>query len=126
MNHKDTTSIDAIDHDAGCQFGLYPTSICQCSAGHDERVARIAAEKDAAHQAEDGILRVGDFVMWRGGFGRDEAQPAKVTSITITEEPREKYGKDAAAVAWSIVEENRVTVGIDDTSWAYGEQITPM
>jgi hypothetical protein len=71
------------------------------------------------------ILKVGDTVMWRGGWGRDPVQEAVVTEIEITERPREKYGTDASEVQWVTVKEDRVVVGLDNGHWAYGYQIAP-
>jgi hypothetical protein len=34
----------------------------------------------------DNVLRVGDTVLWRGGFGRDPAREALVEAIELVEE----------------------------------------
>lgn len=71
-------------------------------------------------------LKVGDTVMWKGGWGRSIARKAVVTQMEITERPREKYGADVSEAQWVTVREDRVIVTLDNGHWAYGYQITPV
>ena len=75
--------------------------------------------------ATEPMVRIGDTVSWRGGFGMDPARPARVVGITVTEEPRSKYGATAQEAPWSLVRANRVLFDLDTGNWAYGEQIQP-
>lgn len=72
------------------------------------------------------MLKIGDTVMWRGGFGRQNPQPVKVEAIELTEQPREKYGEEVEEVSWDAVRENRVVMTLDNGYWAYSDQIEPM
>lgn len=70
-------------------------------------------------------LKVGDKVMWRGGFGRDAPQVAVVAGMQVTDEPREKYGDSVEEVNWDLIRENRVAFELTNNKWAYSEQIEP-
>lgn len=70
-----------------------------------------------------GILRVGDRVCWRGGWGTVEATEATVTSIDRVRYG-EKYGNPVTDMPWSEVPRCAV-VGLDNGHWAYGKQVTP-
>lgn len=70
-----------------------------------------------------GLLCVGDRVLWRGGFGADEAKVARVVAIERCASPRSKYGERVPEVEWDLREYLNVT--LDDGSWAYGDQIEP-
>lgn len=67
-------------------------------------------------------LKVGDKVMWRGGFGTEIPKVATVKSIELCE-PGEKYGEDVSEASWS--ERNRLVVDLDNGHWAYGSQLSP-
>lgn len=67
------------------------------------------------------VLKVGDSVMWRGGFGRDKAQQAVVKTIELCEDG-EKYGTPVDEVDTNLL--HRVVVDLDNGHWAYGDQIT--
>ncbi len=71
------------------------------------------------------MLKIGDTVLWRGGFGAQAPLPAVVETIDVTEQPREKYGESVTEVPWETVRENRVVVTLTNGRWAYGSQITP-
>jgi len=73
----------------------------------------------------DGILRIGDTVLWRGCFGTESEQPVKVKRMEVTATPRTKYGDEVESVAWSVVRENRVILDLDNGHWCYAEQIAP-
>lgn len=69
-------------------------------------------------------IRVGDHVIWRGGFGRDAPAIAKIESMELTEHPRSKHGEDVAEADWSM--KNNLIVTLTNGHWAYGEQLSPM
>jgi hypothetical protein len=66
-------------------------------------------------------LKIGDEVMWRPGFGHDDARLAKVTGIELIAKG-EKYGQPVESVDWAIV--HSVVVDLDTGHWAYGHQIS--
>ena len=75
-------------------------------------------------------LKTGDTVLWRGCFGTEAPQPARVVAISVAQEGQSgKYGKDVTEVAWSLVrrpwEPRRVVVSLDNHHWVYGSQIEP-
>ena len=67
------------------------------------------------------ILKIGDTVLWRGGFGSESARLAVVEGIEITK--GDKYGDPVDEVPWSEVYGRYVTVDLDNDHWAYAEQI---
>ena len=67
------------------------------------------------------VLKIGDTVLWRGGFGSEPAKLAVVEGIEIT--GGYKYGYSVSEVPWSEVYDRNVTVDLDNDHWAYGEQI---
>jgi hypothetical protein len=69
------------------------------------------------------MLKVGDVVMWKGSFGRNDASPATITRMELTQLPRTKYGIEVNEIPWDMVRANRVVVVLDNGHWAYGEQI---
>ena len=80
-------------------------------------------------------LRVGDSVLWRGGWGSEMEKLAKVKAIQVNSSNGSKYGEDVQSVGWDTVVERKVIVdldvasGIDDVGqlshWAWGNQIRP-
>jgi hypothetical protein len=68
-------------------------------------------------------LKVGDEVIWRGGFGIDPPQRVKVTGIEICE-LGEKYGDPVEEVEWS--KRDRIVVDLENGRWAKGHQISPI
>jgi hypothetical protein len=69
------------------------------------------------------VLKVGDSVMWRGGFGGAAPLKAKVTGIELCN-IGEKYGEPVDSVEWSKV--NCIVVDLDKGHWARGHQISPI
>ena len=69
------------------------------------------------------ILKIGDPVIWRGSWGSDAPMEATVTHLEVTEQPREKYGREVPEVLWTTVRANHVVVSLDNGHWAYGSQI---
>lgn len=71
-----------------------------------------------------GILRVGDEVEWRGGWGKHPPRRAVVTRIEILDGTDDKYGLDTDEVAWEPACD--FVVDLDNGHWAYGTQVTPV
>ena len=71
----------------------------------------------------DSTLKVGDKVMWRGGWGRYAAQPARIQSMELLSKGSSDDGVGINEVLWSMVE-NYVVVTLDNGKWAYGYQIS--
>lgn len=69
------------------------------------------------------VLKIGDMVSWRGGWGEQAPKLARVVGITRTTEPRTKYGRPVDSVPWFNVRLNLVVVDLDNGHWAYGNQI---
>lgn len=71
------------------------------------------------------ILRIGNTVQWRGGFGSDSPKPAKVTTIEVCPQG-EKYGKSQSRISWDKIQElgRRVVLNLDNGHWCYGTQIS--
>lgn len=68
-------------------------------------------------------LKVGDTVLWRGGFGSDAPKKAVVEGIEITNGG--KYGDPVDEVDWTKVYDRNVTVDLNNGHWAYASQIKP-
>ena len=68
-------------------------------------------------------IKVGDTVVWRGGFGMNMPLSVTVRGMTLTEHPREKYGTEVEEVYKRDVRENRVLFDLDNDHWCYCEQI---
>lgn len=69
-------------------------------------------------------LKIGDKVLWRGGFGMDPAQEAIIDGIEIT--GGAKYGKPVQEVDWDEVYERNVVVNLTNCKWAYASQISKL
>lgn len=73
---------------------------------------------DRAHD----VLKIGDTVTWRGGFGLDAPVQAEVTGIVLGG----KHGHPVAEVPWRRVHGRSIVLDLDKVnSWAYGYQIEP-
>ena len=69
-------------------------------------------------------VKIGDTVLWRGGWGSDAPLAAVVDGLDITDEPREKYGTPVQEAYWADVQDNRVLFSLSNGHWAYGSQIS--
>jgi hypothetical protein len=69
-------------------------------------------------------LKVGDTVLWRGGWGHQTVLPARVEYLDRVE-PGEKYGDAVPSMPWSEVPVCAV-VTLDNGHWAYGSQLSPL
>jgi hypothetical protein len=72
----------------------------------------------------DNILRIGDTVLWRGGFGRDPAREAVVEGIELVA-VGEKYGTPTESAPWSRLTGRHAVIDFGN-NWAYAEQIVPL
>ena len=72
---------------------------------------------------QEEMIRLGDPIIYRSDFGTAFPVLAQVSDITITDEPREKYGKDTTEAPWSLVLEDRICFGMNDGHWCYSSQI---
>jgi hypothetical protein len=69
------------------------------------------------------VLKIGDKVWWRGGFGSEPKKLATIEEIEIT--GGYKYGDHVDEVPWSEVYDRNVVVCFSDNDhWAYAEQIS--
>lgn len=67
-------------------------------------------------------LKIGDKIIWRGGWGTDDPQEAVVDNIEINVHPTTKDGEEVNKVEWDLVDET-VIVTLDNGHWAYGNQV---
>ena len=70
-------------------------------------------------------LKVGDSVLWRGGWGGEPEKSVKVIAIQINESNGSKYGEDVQLVGWDTVVERKVLVDLVNGRWAWANQIRP-
>lgn len=76
--------------------------------------------------AKTNRLKVGDKVMWRGGFGTESPKEATVTGMQQCPEGS-KYGNDIESADWDKVRTGRkIVVDLDNGHWAYGSQLSPL
>jgi hypothetical protein len=71
------------------------------------------------------LLKVGDTVMWRHGWGSYAPQKAVIQTITLVENSLLE-GTDVPAVQWDSIENRDVVVTLENRHWAYGYQISPV
>ena len=71
-------------------------------------------------------LKVGDKVIWRGSWGKDNPKEATVIGIERTLIPGSKYGDQVDELDWDLVEEGYCIVNLDNEHWAYGYQLEPL
>lgn len=70
------------------------------------------------------MMKIGDSVLWSGGWGRRAPKPAVVASIEITDIPGDAYGQPATFVPWDTVRtDDCVVVTLENGHWAYGFQL---
>ena len=72
------------------------------------------------------VLRVGDKVSWRGGYGNDPIEEATIDIITLTEGPYSKEGVEVFSVKHSTLKEGRVIIDFDNGHWAHANQVAPL
>lgn len=75
-------------------------------------------------QREKDILRIGDTVMWRGGWGQNPAKEAVVAVIEAEADLDDRVGQPVNMLPWSKVPQAIIT--LTNGHWAYGDQIRPL
>lgn len=69
-------------------------------------------------------IKLGDTVSYRGSWGYNyHSTIATVEGLTLTQYPREKYGKSVKEVNIDDVKANKVVFDLSDGHWAYASQI---
>jgi len=68
-------------------------------------------------------IKISDTVSYYGSFGHGPRTTAKVVGLTLTQYPREKYGKSVQEVNDDDVKVNKVVFDLSDGHWAYASQI---
>ena len=68
-------------------------------------------------------IKISDTVSYRGSFGSGPLKSATVEGLTLTQYPREKYGKSVKEVNIDDVKANKVVFDLSDGHWAYASQI---
>jgi hypothetical protein len=77
-------------------------------------------EKSVIKNVHSSTLKLGDIVIWRGSWGRDLPQQAKVTNIEIGD-----HCTMVDEIDWYQLTDRSVTVTLDNDHWAYGFQLSP-
>ncbi|CAB4147328.1 hypothetical protein UFOVP1017_23 [uncultured Caudovirales phage] len=72
----------------------------------------------------DNLIRIGDTVLCRGGWGSEAPQPVTITHLELCVQPGDKYGVPVAELPWA--EKGRAVVDLDNGHWAYGAHIEPL
>jgi hypothetical protein len=69
-------------------------------------------------------LKIGDNVIWLGGWGKEAPKQVKITSIEVCN--GSKYGMGLSEVEWSDIKLNprNYVFDLDNEHWAYGYQIS--
>lgn len=85
-------------------------------------------ERPLTEAARRPALRVGDTVMWRGGWGADPARPAVVTFIGRMRAALPEDADPVESVTWAELHARprAYIVDLDCGRWAYGFQIDPI
>lgn len=68
-------------------------------------------------------IKLGTEVIYRGAWGTDAPKRVKVVGLTLTDHPRDKYGKSVKEVAIDDVKANKVCFDLSDGHWCYSDQI---
>ena len=69
------------------------------------------------------VVKIGDHIKWRGGFGDNIPLDAVIVGMEVTEQPRTKHGEQVIEVNSDLIEQNRVLFDLDNGHWCYSEQI---
>ena len=69
-------------------------------------------------------LKIGDQVLWSGGWGSQAPVPCKVTRIEKNCEGG--LGDFCDEIPWSECGDRSVVVDLDNNHWAYGYQLSPI
>lgn len=68
-------------------------------------------------------IKINDTIHYRPSFGSGPRTEVTVVGLTVTDYPREKYGKDVTEVDIELVKQNKVVFSLSNGRWAYSEQI---
>ncbi len=71
-------------------------------------------------------IKVGDEVAWRGSYGADEPEAAKVEGITLSVSPYSHVGEEVFSVKHCTLREGRAVIDLDNGHWAYANQVAPL
>lgn len=77
-------------------------------------------------------LKIGDVVMWRGSWGREDARPATIYHICVCKTPGNNDDVSSRdSIAWSMIKGREVVVDVSPLSggnnhWAWGFQVQPI
>ena len=69
------------------------------------------------------LIKIGDQIRYRGGWGNDPEKVARVTALDVTDQPNEKYGESVEEVSVDLVRNDVVLFCLDDGHWCYSSQI---
>lgn len=69
-------------------------------------------------------LDVGDTVLWRGSWGKDNPLPAVVKGISVGSNTDAETTVES--IEWAHVNSRDVIVDLDNGHWAYGNQINQL
>ena len=69
-------------------------------------------------------LNVGDEVSWKGSWGKDLDQVARVTGIQLNERNGSKEGQQVWSVKWDQVTDRNVILDLDNCHWCWAFQVT--
>jgi hypothetical protein len=72
------------------------------------------------------VLRVGDKVSWRAGYGVDPIEEVTIDIITLTEGPYSKEGIEVFSVKHSTLKGGRVVIDFENGHWAHAKQVAPL
>lgn len=86
----------------------------------DEDLSSILGPGEGETEEDDvaKTIKVGEKVMWSGGFGAQAEKPARITGIEVCDEGE----KNGDPVDKASLDDNLV-VTLDNGHWAYGDQI---
>lgn len=69
-------------------------------------------------------FKIGDTIRYRGCFGMDHTpSTATITGMTLSENPRDKYGARIEECTRDQIRQNRVVFDLSDHHWCYSEQV---
>jgi len=68
-------------------------------------------------------IKIGMSVVYSGAWGYAPNKSATIVGMTLTDEPRSKYGKTVKEVTVEDVKANKVLFDLSDEHWCYANQI---
>lgn len=76
-------------------------------------------------KARQRVLKVGDEVIWRSGWGEGAPRPARVKRIEVDCNQLAEDGVLVDELPWGQVHTRSTVVDLENGSWAYGTQLWP-